>query len=384
MIDKLKNAVKARGYQFIFGITIFLLALLVSWWSFFLSQSIGKQRVQMRENLVVKLDFFALQMGIDSKNIPETGVFEIDQRFEIAICGPESSDFIKTLKPSWPQMCIRVREESLKQIEDDFKSKRFMLIGESSLLVLLILFCCIILYKFIRLEKRSIKEIEDFWGRVTHEIKTPITGIKAFLQSLKQHSLDETQLQKCVDLALKEVEKQEQLARNILAGSTLKHKDVVLDEIDLDAGEFIENYFNGHVLLLSGVKVKLNVDEGKGLLVRADPHALRIILDNITDNAAKYCSPGLVLNISILKQASKAVIHIRDNGPGISPQVRKNISGIYKNFSDKLTAAGHGSGMGLLISKMLAEKMSGDLRAFSEGDGQGTEFQVFLPMVKKI
>lgn len=258
-----------------------------------------------------------------------------------------------------------------------------MMIGESSLLVLLILLCCILLYKFIRLEKRSTKEIEDFWSRVTHEIKTPITGIKAFLQSIKQRSLKEEQLPFYVDLALKEVEKQEQLAENILAGSTLKHKDVVLEQVELEVGEFIETYLNRHALRLSDVKVKLDIDEGRGLMVKADPHALRIILDNITDNAVKYCPPGLVLNIGISKIGQKAVIHIRDNGPGLSPQIRENMSGVYNGIPKKLPAVSHGSGMGLLISKMLAVKMGGDLQSLSFEDAKGTEFQVFLPLVKR-
>jgi signal transduction histidine kinase len=383
MIKKVKNVVKLHGYRFIFGISILSLALLVAWWTVFLTQSIGKQRMHLRENLAAKLNFFALQLGIDEKNLPETGVFEIDRRLEIAPCGPGREDFCKPLKPSWPQLCIRVREEALLKIEDEFKSKRFMLVGESSFLVLLVLLCFILLYKFIRLEKRYTKEIEEFWGRVTHEIKTPITGIKAFLQSLKQRSLNEEQLSFCVDLALKEVEKQEQLAKNILAGSTLRNKDVPLKKVNSDIGEFIETYFDGHVLHLSDAVVKFDIDSGRGLLVKGDPHALRIILDNITDNAVKYCSPGLILDIGISKQGSKAVIHIRDNGPGISAQILKTIFYPYKNFPHKLPTAVHGSGMGLFISRRLAEKMGGDLQAFSKGDGQGAEFRVFLPMVKK-
>ena len=61
MIEKIKNAVKMHGYHFIFGITILSLALLISWWSFFLTQSIGRQRMHLRENLAAKLDYFALQ-----------------------------------------------------------------------------------------------------------------------------------------------------------------------------------------------------------------------------------------------------------------------------------------------------------------------------------
>lgn len=383
MIRNIKKTLKTHGYQFIFGISILSLALLVAWWSVFLTQSIGKQRTLLKENLVAKLDYFALQLGADQRNPPEHGVFQQDERFEITTGRPESGRFLKSLQPTWPGLYITVRDEALIEIENEFERKRFMLSGESGLLVLLILFCCILLYKFIRLEKRSTKEIEEFWGRVTHEIKTPITGIKTFLLSLKRRSLDESQFLTFVDMALKEVEKQEQLAENILAGSIVRQRNVDLNPVILDIGEFLRDYFKEHVLQLSGIKIILNTDNIKGLLVMADPHALKIILDNITDNAAKYCTPDLNLKIGISQQDSKAVIHIRDNGPGFKPEVIENIFAAYKCLDSELPATGHGSGMGLTISRKLAQKMAGDVQAFSEGEGRGAEFRVFLSRAKK-
>lgn len=382
MIAHIKKAVKLHGYQFIFGISILSLALLVAWWSVFLTRSIGRQRTLLRENLAARLDYFALQLTTPGSGLPGIGVLQQDERFEVVYCDRESGSFIKSLKYFRPPLCLRVRKEALEQIEDEFRRKRFMLIGESSLLVLLLLFCSILLYKFIRLEKRSSEEIEEFWGRVTHEIKTPITGIKAFLQSLKNRSLDETQMLTFVDMALQEVEKQEQLAENILAGSSLKRKDVALKRVTLNTGKFLDDYFDGHVLCLSGVKVRLDIDKREDFLITADPHALKIILDNITDNAVKYCAPGLVLHVSISRQGPRAVIRIRDNGPGIEPEVLKNIFIAYTRFAGELPAACRGSGMGLCISKKLAEKMGGDLDAICIGTGQGTEFRVSLPLAK--
>lgn len=383
MFENLKKALKVQGYQFIFGISILSLAFLVTWWYVFLTQSIEKQRELLKQNLTSRLDYYALQLGLDQNNPPDMGVLQNDDRFEIVICSLKRKLFGKSLQPSWPHLCIKVREKALSQIEDEFERKRFMLMGESSFLVLLLLFCFILLYKFIRLEKRSTREIEEFWGRVTHEIKTPITGIKAFLQSLKNRSLDEAGLVTFVNMALKEVEKQEKLAENILAGSVLKQKNVILKPVTLDLGEFIKSYFNEHFIRLSDVNVKLNIDNTNNLFVTADPHALKIILDNITDNAVKYCPPGLTITIRISKQGAKVVIHIRDNGPGFKPEVLENIFEAYKCFDSELPAACRGSGMGLNISRKLAEQMGGGVKAFSGGKGKGAEFQVFLNMAKR-
>jgi hypothetical protein len=328
--------VKLHGYRFIFGISILSLALLVAWWSVFLTQSIGRQRTLLRENLTARLDYFALQLTTSGSEFPGTGMLPQDERFEIVPGGRESRPFVKLLKSSRPPLYLRVREAALEQIEDEFKRKRFMLIGESSLLVLLLLFCSILLYKFIRLEKRSTEEIEEFWGRMTHEIKTPITGIKAFLQSLKNRSLDESQVSTLVDMALQEVEKQEQLAENILAGSSLKRKDVALKLVDLNIGKFLENYFAGHILYLSGVKVRLDIDKKKGLLATADPHALKITLSTEYDLKGTELHGSLGYRFSTADGQNKSNANIN----GHFGKFGFALSGNFRNAGDYYAPAG--------------------------------------------
>jgi two-component system OmpR family sensor kinase len=226
--------------------------------------------------------------------------------------------------------------------------------------------------------------MEEFWGRVTHEIKTPITGVKAFLQSLKNQSLDPDQLPRFIDMALKQVEKQEQLAENILAGYGIcSRKDEYEPDIkDLDLNKCIREYFEHHALHLTDASVSLHRETGKDLMVRADCHILRVILDNIVDNALRYCSPGLVLEVGVSLWDNRAVLIIRDNGPGFPPGLSEKIFNAYKYLGEELPGKTHGSGMGLYISRHLAEKMGGWLEAHSRGEGQGAEFRLFLNPAK--
>ncbi|MCK4761553.1 MAG: HAMP domain-containing histidine kinase [Candidatus Aminicenantes bacterium] len=382
IIGKIKTIIKNHGHRFIFGISILLLALLAAWWSVFLNQSIEKQRTLHRENLTAALDLLALQIVSGQKEPPQAGIFKPDERFEIAACKGTGEKFSRPLHPICPHLCIRVRGWVLFHIDDEFRRKKFMLIGESGLLVLLLLLSSIFLFKFIQLEKRSTKEMEEFWGRVTHEIKTPITGVKAFLQSLKNRSLDEDQLPAFVDMALSQVEKQEQLAENILAGSTLRRKNLVLHMVDVDLEQFLAAYFEEHALHLSDAKVDFTgaAPPGQHITAVADTNALKIILDNITDNALRYCSPGLILKAGFSKQGAKAVIRISDNGPGFKAAAAKNIFKAFKCLDSELPDTVHGSGMGLFISKQLAEKMGGHLEAVSEGEGKGARFSIYLDL----
>ncbi len=378
--DMLKRTLLRYGHHFIFMMSILSLTFLAGWWSLFINQSIEHHRSHHRENLHLSMDYIALRLGLEKDNRPALGIYETDNRFEVAVCGGKDILFEKPLLPAWPGLCIKTRESVLAEIERDFKRKKLMVAGESGVLVFVILLSSIFLYRFIKLEKRSAREVEEFWGRVTHEIKTPITGIKAFLQSLKSQSIDPAQLPLFVDMALKQVETQEQLAENILAGYGLRSgKSNYVPHInELNLNQCVRDYFDGHVLHLTDAEVSFRMEPGKDPAVQADGNILRVILDNIVDNALKYCSPGLILEIDVFVRDKKAVLSITDNGPGFQPEVSERMFNAYKYAKSELPPTGHGSGMGLYISRRLAEKMGGRLTASSKGPGQGAEFQLSL------
>jgi signal transduction histidine kinase len=380
----LKTKLKQHGHHIIFMMSIVSLALLVTWWSVFINRSIDERRAFHIENLTLALNLFSQQLLTTKHNGLQPGVFPMDERFEIANCPPGSDNFAKPLMPRYPGLCLKVRNNVLTGIKKDFKRKKIMLIGESGFLFLIILLSSVLFYQFIRLEKRSTREVEEFWGRVTHEIKTPITGIKAFLQSLKNQALPPDQVLVFVDMALKQVERQEQLAENILAGCGLRSADSIhkSNTKDLNLNECIKDYFAHHMIRLTDAALSLCLEAAENVKVRADCHLIRVILDNIVDNALKYCSPGLVLTVKTFTQNKKAIISISDNGPGFPPEFSDKIFQAYKYPFSELPGDQHGSGMGLYISRRLAENMGGRLQAYSKSKGTGSEFQLHLNLAK--
>lgn len=382
------SLLKSIHPHFIFIVSVISLALLAAWWATFINQSIERNRTHTLENLRLSLSLLAFELGNGSSR-PAMGVYEPDNRFEVAPYRKDQQSFSSSLRPAWPDLCLKTRDPVLAEIARDFKRKKIMVTGESGVLVLVILISSILLYRFIKLEKRTVQEVESFWGRVTHEIKTPITGIKAFLQSLKNKSIDPAQLPYFVDMALKQVERQEQLAGNILAGYNLRSgkRPYPLHLENLNLNQRIREYFSSHGWHLTDAELRiLPLSPGKDIIVTADNHFWRIILDNIIDNAQKYCSPGLILEVNIFEHNGQAVLAIKDNGPGLDPGMTRKIFQAFKYPPDQLpvtTAIPHGSGMGLYISRQLAEQMGGRLTASSNGKNQGTEFQLSLPLARK-
>ncbi len=380
---KALKILKAHGHHFIFILSILALGSLVVWWSIFIRNSIQQQRLYRYDKLEADLRFIVSKLGTDGSHQPSPGVFKEDTRFEVIACQSGSSLFSRPLEPQWPELCLKVRAKILEQIESKTSSLNLMLVGEASVLILIVLVSTVFLYRFIRLEKRTAREVNAFWERSAHEIKTPITGIKAFLENLKAGAVDSEKLALYIDIALGQIEKQEKLAENILSGYQLERREISLRRVDINLIDFVIDYFSEGSSRLAGAKIIYKFNKDNRIILRTDVNALKVILDNITDNAVKYCATSPFLEVDSVSYKNKAVIVIKDNGPGFRPHFVETIFEAYKYLDEELPVKRQGTGLGLYISRQLARKMGGDLEAYSEGEGKGAEFRIILPRAKK-
>jgi len=254
-----------------------------------------------------------------------------------------------------------------------------MVAGEGSLLGLLILASSFMLYRLISVERRAARELTEFLGRITHEIKTPITGVKAFLQTLKTRDLSREELLSFANLALEQVERQQHLAQNILIGQQLDKGARGLPREPIRLAEFVSRFLDSHALLLSRCLVEFDKAGGSDLVVMADPNSLHVILDNLADNALKYGGDQPRIEVKLEPRPDQVLIRFRDHGQGFDPRLAENTFEAYKRLSGELPEGKHGTGMGLYISRQLARKMGGDLEAASDGAGLGACFTLYLP-----
>ncbi len=118
----------------------------------------------------------------------------------------------------------------------------------------------------------------------------------------------------------------------------------------------------------------------------ADPTRLAQLVDNILDNARKFTPAGGVVRVAVTRDDAKneAVIVIRDSGLGIEPAVLPNIFDAFAQAAQPLDRKHGGLGLGLAVSKGLAELHGGTVSATSAGAGLGTEVTIRLPAVSEL
>lgn len=368
---------KLHAYHLLYALTLFSLTALTTWWSVFIRAAVYQEHRLHLEALAVNLSTFAVLLGHDQTSAPVVGYYHLDERLEIVSSETPSTPFTMKLTPFWPALSLRVKSTVLTDLQNQLKRRSLMVSGESGLFVVIIFISSFMLYRLILVEKKTALEVNELWSRVTHEIKTPIAGLRAFLETLKTHEFSKEELIPLVDIALKQIDRQEQLAENILVGRGLNVELTRLNLAQIPILDFLQNYLEHRSLMIGDSQVFLHADEDN-LQAIADPDLLRVVLDNLLDNALKYGGDALVLDIKISTVKSKCLIQFIDHGPGFDPCYADSIFKAHRRLPENLPESRHGTGMGLYIARKLARKMHGELKAWSAGKGRGAQFTLFL------
>ena len=144
----------------------------------------------------------------------------------------------------------------------------------------------------------------------------------------------------------------------------------------------VQDFLDEHRIILPDNDLKFSVQCPPETEVLADPDALRVILENLTDNALKYGGKEPELTYTIAAADRHALITISDRGIGFNPASAGQIFEAYERLSEEQPQGKHGTGMGLYLSRRLARRMGGDLTAHSDGPATGASFTLSLRSVE--
>jgi two-component system, OmpR family, phosphate regulon sensor histidine kinase PhoR len=360
------------------------LAALVLWWATFIDRSIDGQRQSKLQSLKERGKALALILGHRTEH-PEPDQIVGFNEFEIVDSELTVADDLSSIMiPNHERLVVRPHREIVAEIERTFKRQLLMLYGEGSLLAVLLLITIFMLRRLVIWEKKISESMQKFVSTVTHELKTPLAGVKALLQTLEAGRVPEDKVQEVVLLGLKEIYRQEHMIGNILtAGRMESGQKVALDLEPLEVGDFLKSFVDHRNELVSRDQNPLELEldlAGKGT-VRADYHSLHTVLDNLVDNAFKYGGKDRVL-IKAVRQDEVCLVSVIDEGVGFE---RGESGIIFERFYRASTPdydLQHGTGLGLYISRKLMRGMGGELTAKSSGRGKGSEFTLKLMMVR--
>jgi len=219
----------------------------------------------------------------------------------------------------------------------------------------------------------------EFLAAVSHELRTPLTSIISFSELLRSEagglSADGVRfldiIERNADRLLRLIDDVLMLNRIEAGGLPLDLTEVSLPELTAEAVRSA-----GPPAARSGVTV--NLDAGDGPLVRADPRRLAQVLDNLIGNAVKFSHVDGLVRIRLRYADGTWRIDVSDTGIGIPPDEAARLFGPFVRASNARIAGLPGTGLGLVIVKMLVEMHDGHVTVDSVLN-QGTTVSVFLP-----
>jgi two-component system, OmpR family, phosphate regulon sensor histidine kinase PhoR len=230
----------------------------------------------------------------------------------------------------------------------------------------------------------NIKKLEqirtEFVSNVTHELKTPLTSIRGFIETLRGGAINNREVaEKFLEIIDIEAERLYMLINDILQLSEIEttQKDSNLGSHNLKS--IVSEIYS--ILQGSATRkdIKLINEADENLMILANRDRIKQMLINLVDNSIKYSPDGCMVTISAYKSEGKIIIIVTDTGIGIA---EVHLTRIFERFYrvDKGRSRNMGgTGLGLSIVKHIVNLYSGDIKVNSEL-GKGTEFIIQLPM----
>jgi two-component system phosphate regulon sensor histidine kinase PhoR len=216
-------------------------------------------------------------------------------------------------------------------------------------------------------------------GNISHEFRTPLAGIKAMAETLRDGAIDDKETAK--DFLARIDDEVERLTQMVAELTELSRIETGQAELKLEAVNL--NLLVEDVIARLGPQVErqqLIIDKKLAAdlpSVQADKERIRQTIVNLIHNAIKFTDPGGKITVATRADAGSATVDISDTGPGIS---KSDLPHVFERFyKGDRARSGEGSGMGLAIAKHIVEVHGGSIWAQSE-EGRGSTFSFSLPI----
>jgi len=222
---------------------------------------------------------------------------------------------------------------------------------------------------------------DDFLGMVSHELKTPITTIKANLQLLEriQNAEAGSMSARLIDSSNRSISKINSLLDDLLNMRRFGEGQLTLEKTRFNVWSLL-SLSCSHVRIEG--KHELNLQGNDELEVFADEHRIDQVIVNFINNAVKYAPESKVIELSIVQEGSSVKISVKDFGPGIAKDQLPLVFDRYWRGSH-LGQTYSGLGLGLYICAEIIKQHEGEIGVSSEF-GTGATFWFTLPLEKEI
>jgi len=232
-------------------------------------------------------------------------------------------------------------------------------------------------------ELRALENLRsEFVANVSHELKTPLSAIKAYAETLRLGAVHDAEHNvEFVERIEEQAERLHQLILDLLSLARVESGRQTLEITNVPLGALVMRCVSQYSEAAEAKRIRLRAEPpGEPVFVEADEEGMQTVLANLVDNAIKYTPAGGRVTVRWrAADARQAVLEVADTGIGIAPRDQPRVFERFYRVDKARSQALGGTGLGLSIVKHLAQAIGGSVHLESRR-GQGSTFSVRLPL----
>jgi CheY-like chemotaxis protein/nitrogen-specific signal transduction histidine kinase len=222
---------------------------------------------------------------------------------------------------------------------------------------------------------------DEFLATLSHELRTPLNAILGWTHVLQSGTADPARTREGLEVIARNARAQAQIVEDLLDMNRIMQGRLRLEVRRIELGSVLNEALDSvrPAAAAKGIRLQAILDPHAGP-VSGDPGRLQQVFWNLLSNAIKFTPRGGRVQITLERVSSHLEVSIADSGEGIAPEFLPHVFDRFRQADASPSRRHGGLGLGLAISKQLAELHGGSIRAQSTGAGAGATFTVALPL----
>jgi len=236
-----------------------------------------------------------------------------------------------------------------------------------------------LIFRHLNVQLRITELYDNFIGNVTHELKSPLASIQLYLETLKQREVPSEKRKEFIDFMMKDADRLQSLINSILEISAQEQRKLLQNYHVYNTYFLVKELIEESCEKFRVPKDSYQITGDASSEIVASKDALKIVFDNLVDNAVKYSTQQAKIVASLICNTKKVTILFTDLGIGIVANEQKKIFNKFYRIYNKAIPNVKGTGLGLYRVKEIIKAHGGKIIVSSEGENKGTTFKIEMP-----
>jgi signal transduction histidine kinase len=291
----------------------------------------------------------------------------------------DSAALVRDLSPFLPEWRVTVRPQDPEFISRYVSRQRWIYGTTLALLVAGMILGVVLVLRDLSRERRLSQLRTDFVANITHELKTPLTSIRMFAETLRLgRARNEAEQQECLDVIVGETQRLSRLINTVLDFSKIERGQKQYRMAEVNVSEVAQSTLNTLRYSLEEQGFALEAEIEPGVRAFGDADALEQAMLNLIDNAVKYSQRNKSVRTGLWARDDRIFFRVTDKGIGIPEADQSRIfEKFYRGHAETGRDTG-GAGLGLTVVKHIVEAHQGKIEVESKL-GEGSSFTIILP-----